>query len=656
MRVWQTPQLGAALVCLLAGGACASTASGYVARQADGRFSGLAPRTPASVASPLHAAGVTVDPHLTTAYESLVSQYLGDVAHDSGSSGNVYAIAAQYGDSSGPGIYSKAFGGALGDVSAYPADAPHGGGGCTPGAPRSTDPPYVWCLTDNQLLSELDATIAAHGLPTDLSASYFVFLPPGVDVCFAPGQESSGNLCADTDFCAYHSSTSAFAGPVYAIIPYADISGCRSGNQPNASPADAAISLVSHEDVEAISDPLGTGWLDGAQNEIADKCVAIAPGQTTLYGPALGAPGAQHNETINGHNYYLQEEFSNSNPTSLCAQQPGSAGDTPTIGGAVVNNGGPVMRHHTSYAIYWDPAPVARIASPAVAAPGQAITLDASASADQLGGSLTYSWSFGDGSAPSVAPTVAHSYAVPGQYAVGVTVTNSGGASATAQRTITVATPGVPGAAFTTPAGAINGRPVAFDASASTDTGSTITIFSWDFGDGTTRGSGSTTSHAFPGPGTYTVTLTVTDASGQSSSAAHQLVVAAAAVPAPPPSGTPPPRPPQPGLAHLASASVPVSSTGRASLRVACGSAPCIGRVTLTLGRTTVRLGQTTFSLATGASRVVLVRLSHAGLAKLRSKRRLAATVTITPGGGRRSITLVLKPRRAAAAALHSGW
>jgi len=65
---------------------------------------------------------------------------------------------------------------------------------------------------------------------------------------------------------------------------------------------------------------------------------------------------------------------------------------------------------------------------------------------------------------------------------------------------------------------------VAFDASASTDFGGTVTGYSWDFGDGTT-GTGVTTSHTFTKPGTYAVHLTVTDDGGLLGFAAATVLV-----------------------------------------------------------------------------------------------------------------------------------
>ena len=56
---------------------------------------------------------------------------------------------------------------------------------------------------------------------------------------------------------------------------------------------------------------------------------------------------------------------------------------------------------------------------------------------DESGGSLTYTWDFGDGNTDS-GTSVSHTYAASGTYDVTVTVTNSVGGSATESISINV--------------------------------------------------------------------------------------------------------------------------------------------------------------------------------------------------------------------------
>ena len=61
-------------------------------------------------------------------------------------------------------------------------------------------------------------------------------------------------------FCGYHTVSSS--DTLYAVIPYNAVNGhCQSGNpRPNASTADPALSTISHELAETVTDPYGNAW------------------------------------------------------------------------------------------------------------------------------------------------------------------------------------------------------------------------------------------------------------------------------------------------------------------------------------------------------------------------------------------------------------
>jgi PKD repeat protein len=71
----------------------------------------------------------------------------------------------------------------------------------------------------------------------------------------------------------------------------------------------------------------------------------------------------------------------------------------------------------------------------------------------------------------------------------------------------------------------VEGAPITFDGTASTDPDNNIATYAWDFGDGNT-GSGATVQHTYADGGTYTVTLTVSDADGATSSATATAIIA----------------------------------------------------------------------------------------------------------------------------------
>jgi hypothetical protein len=89
-------------------------------------------------------------------------------------------------------------------------------------------------------------------------------------------------------------------------MPYADTvsAACDAGQHPNGNDADATLNVTSHEHNETITDENGNAWYDFGGYENGDKCAWI-------FGTLSGPSGAQYNQTINGHHYFLQEEYSN---------------------------------------------------------------------------------------------------------------------------------------------------------------------------------------------------------------------------------------------------------------------------------------------------------------------------------------------------------
>jgi PKD repeat protein len=160
----------------------------------------------------------------------------------------------------------------------------------------------------------------------------------------------------------------------------------------------------------------------------------------------------------------------------------------------------------------------------------QTIFFNASSSTTPSGTTFTSAvWDFGDGSIGSGA-SPSHAYAVAATYVVRLTMTNSAGQTATTTQNVTVAAAtggGSPTAAFTySPTGPRLNQTVFFNGSGSTTpSGTTITSYAWDFGDGSTS-TGITPTHAFAAAATYVVRLTVTNSSGQTATATQTVLVA----------------------------------------------------------------------------------------------------------------------------------
>jgi hypothetical protein len=108
-----------------------------------------------------------------------------------------------------------------------------------------------------------------------------------------------------TQYCAYHSSTSAtgLGNVAYTNLPYITDAGASCGANFNALGPLAGITIVSgHEAAESVTDPFpNTGWLDSVGSEIGDKCAWIA----------TGAAGASQNVTISTGTFPVQSLWSN---------------------------------------------------------------------------------------------------------------------------------------------------------------------------------------------------------------------------------------------------------------------------------------------------------------------------------------------------------
>jgi hypothetical protein len=278
-------------------------------------------------------------------YESLINRYFTDVAHDSGLTSNVYSVATQYSDGTGPIEYESTFGGSYVDHDPLPAS------GCKDGQ-------HSPCLTDKQLQTEIQQVLKATGWHGGTGNLFFLMTPNGVDSCL----NSSGARCSSNYFCAYHGSfTDSNNEPViYADEPYqASIPVCDPGSSPNSNDADSTINTISHEQNEAITDPFGDigapAWRANDppdKDEEADLCA-------WTFGTAQGSGSTEYNQVINGDHYWLQQEWSNAD--AGCVQHLGGPSSPASTGsGPLVYHGGQVMHTNTTYAIYWLP-----ISSPA---------------------------------------------------------------------------------------------------------------------------------------------------------------------------------------------------------------------------------------------------------------------------------------------------
>ncbi|HEX7097417.1 MAG TPA: hypothetical protein VF183_16140, partial [Acidimicrobiales bacterium] len=132
---------------------------------------------------------------MDSAYKSIITTYLADVAAASGHSSNVYSTLTEYFGSNGAINYQVRLGAAIDDTSPLPAS------GCILNSKDTTgiyadNSGYDACLDDDQVITETDNVVSARGLPVDLGHIYVLFLPKHVESCFYAGSTATlNNFC-----------------------------------------------------------------------------------------------------------------------------------------------------------------------------------------------------------------------------------------------------------------------------------------------------------------------------------------------------------------------------------------------------------------------------------------------------------------------------
>lgn len=135
---------------------------------------------------------------------------------------------------------------------------------------------------------------------------------------------------------------------------------------------------------------------------------------------------------------------------------------------------------------------------------------------------LTYQWDFGDGG-NDVTQNPAHNYTTAGPFNAKVVVTSADGCKDSVTKSVGTIY-AQPVAAFTSTAEVCLGTAVNFTDQSSA-ANSTVTQWSWDFGDGTPVSTVQNPAHTYAAPGTYTVKLTATSAIGCVSNVTTHTVI-----------------------------------------------------------------------------------------------------------------------------------
>ncbi|HQR26668.1 MAG TPA: PKD domain-containing protein [Nocardioides sp.] len=155
-------------------------------------------------------------------------------------------------------------------------------------------------------------------------------------------------------------------------------------------------------------------------------------------------------------------------------------------------------------------------------------TFDARGTTDEDAATVTYAWSFGNGTTGTGSlPT--RIYSTAGTFTVTVTATDEYGATSTASGTVTISEPPTnvaPTAVFPPPTCVLLVCNVSGAGSTDPNVGDSL-VYSFNWGDGTPVGTTASGSHTYAAAGTYTITMTVSDGWGRAAAPVTRTVTVA---------------------------------------------------------------------------------------------------------------------------------
>lgn len=228
---------------------------------------------------------------VSSSYNSLINRYFNDVG-----SSPLYHNNTQYGHANGTVPHTSRLVATWTDTRAYPGQ--------------------TLAISDIQL--EIMFARRGNNWWADTHSIFFVFTQQ--DEKFCSSSTNPAITCTNTSgstLCAYHNYFADIQSPgnpipttvIYAMVPYAaSFSGCKASSPlPNSDDADHSIPWVSHEQMEAATDPTSQGWYGLNQgDEIGDRCEQNEPDRLGTRNPNDGS-----NVVWNGHKYIVQQEWSN---------------------------------------------------------------------------------------------------------------------------------------------------------------------------------------------------------------------------------------------------------------------------------------------------------------------------------------------------------
>ena len=224
---------------------------------------------------------------VTPAYNQTISTFLADVAADSGKTTNVYYSNSQYTDGGGAAAYASTYGRLVRRHEAVPGERVH--------RRLHVDLPQRRAAPGRDRHGRRRRTAGRAAWARSTSSSRRGAWAVATRARAARSRATARTTAASGS----GSSRDALREPA---VHGDRADACDTGKAPNGDQAaDSTINVVSHEHSEAITDGLGNAWYDRAGYENGDKCA---------WNFGARRPG-NYNQTINGHHYYLQQEWSN---------------------------------------------------------------------------------------------------------------------------------------------------------------------------------------------------------------------------------------------------------------------------------------------------------------------------------------------------------
>jgi PKD repeat protein len=255
-------------------------------------------------------------------------------------------------------------------------------------------------------------------------------------------------------------------------------------------------------------------------NNLPPIAIANANPTTTLESTAVTFDGSSSSDPGIYDTLTYQWDFGDGSPisTGINATHTYADDNVYTVVLTVTDDGGVIDTDTIPLVILNANPNAVASANPNPTLEGNAVTFDGSSSSDPgIYDTLTYQWDFGDGSPISTGINATHTYADDNIYTATLTVTDNGGAVDTDTIPITILNANPTAVASANPNPLLEGNPVTFDGSSSSDPGTDDTLtYEWDFDyDGLTfdvQGIGQNVITSYlDGPAVHTIALRVRD-------------------------------------------------------------------------------------------------------------------------------------------------